>query len=149
MYLVISNNVSKWNTVSSITSEIFSQLFLSILLILPEIRVANITKFLQLLMWFRFIHYNICFFLQDTKCIDGDQIVVRSIVFCVYTLKKKNYVHTHVFHICILYMKMKHFNINICASIHLEKFTGKTILEESCYKLSLIYCYPPHKRKEL
>lgn len=38
---------------------------------------------------------------------------------------------------------MKHFNINICASIHLEKFTGKTILEESCYKLSLIYCYPP------
>lgn len=68
------------------------------------------------------------FFSSKTqKCVNGDQIGIRSIVSYVYTLFKNKYI--------LLHIKVKHSNINICATtVHLEKSNGGTTLEESYYK---------------
>lgn len=64
---------------------------------------------------------------KTQKCVNGDQIGIRSLMSYVYTLFKNKYI--------LLHTKVKHSDINICATtVHLEKSIGSTILEESYYK---------------
>lgn len=43
-------------------------------------------------------------------------------------------VHFKNIYIHLLHAKWKHSNIDVCASVHLEKLNFETVLEESCYK---------------
>ena len=69
--------------------------------------------------------------------------MIRSSVLCLYTFKN---ICTHLLHI-----KLKHSNIDICTTIHLEKLNFETILQEGSYKpyFDVLLLPPPQKYKKL
>lgn len=113
-------------------SELFFHLFLVILSILLKTRIANIPKFLWLLLWYRFIHYSIFFSFKTQTLVETNSDQFHSVL-CLYTFKK---------YILLLHPKLKHSNVDICATSHLEKLNFETVFR-SYYKPYFNLLLPP------